>query len=249
MENRLAKFLGGFQQSRSREYLLTTRLVHDLGIAAAVSGYDLLVYLPTVDADGFDVIFDDRDRLVAMQLKSRVAHGRTAGWKIRRSLLRPRPEDTDIFGFGSLSSGAGRGGGVILTTATAVGETVEVAYSYTDLVVLSALWSNIVERPNPQRRRLSRLRRELESESTGSVEIPRSAFVKAGTPTQLLALAGLHSCIESAWRSRMLDLLRHENLKAELPVPARSLRRQVALDLEKLTRPPTTDIQVCSRDA
>jgi len=136
-----------------------------------------------------------------------------------------------------LSSLAGRGGGVILTTATAVGETVEVAYSYTDLVVLSALWSNIVERPEAQRRRLSVLRRELESETTGSVEIPRSAFVRAGTPVQLLALAGLHSSIDSAWRSKMLDLLRHENLKAELPAPARSLRRQIAMDLDKLARP------------
>ncbi|HEX7333008.1 MAG TPA: hypothetical protein VF290_16010 [Pyrinomonadaceae bacterium] len=61
---------------RSREYLLTTRLVHDLGVAAAALGYDLLVYLPTVDSDGFDVIFRDRDRVVAMQLKLVVAEGK-----------------------------------------------------------------------------------------------------------------------------------------------------------------------------
>jgi hypothetical protein len=30
--------------------------VHDLTVASAASGYNLLVYLPTVDADGFDVI-------------------------------------------------------------------------------------------------------------------------------------------------------------------------------------------------
>src|SRR5678815_4264887 len=118
-----------FQRSRSREYLLTTRLVHDLGVAAAASGYDLLVYLPTVDADGFDVIFDDRDRLVAMQLKSIVADGKAADWKIRRSLVRPRVEDADVFGFKSPRSGVGRGGGVILSTATAVGEGIEVVYS------------------------------------------------------------------------------------------------------------------------
>ena len=67
MKNCLKTFLSAYERSRSREYLLTTRLMHDLGVAAAVSGYDLLVYLPTVDADGFDVIFDDRERLVAMQ--------------------------------------------------------------------------------------------------------------------------------------------------------------------------------------
>jgi hypothetical protein len=53
----LETFLAGFERSRSREYVLTTRLVHDVTVAAAASGYDLLVYLPTVDADGFDVIF------------------------------------------------------------------------------------------------------------------------------------------------------------------------------------------------
>src|SRR6185295_11252771 len=140
----------------------------------AASGYDLLVYLPTVDADGFDVIFDDRDRLVAMQLKSIVADGRAADWKIRRSLLRPRAEDADVFGFKSPRSGAGRGGGVILSTATAVGEGIEVVYSYTDMFVLSVLWSNILKKRKPQQQRLLRLRAELQAESTGLVEIPRS---------------------------------------------------------------------------
>jgi hypothetical protein len=236
MENQLHDFIGGYRQSHSREYLLTIRLVHDLGVAAAVSGYDLLVYLPTVDSDGFDVIFDDRNRLVAMQLKSRVARGGTAGWKIRRSLLRPRPEDADLFGLEFSGSAAGRGGGVILTTATAVGERVDVAYSYTDMVVLSALWSNIVEKPNAQRMRLSRLRRELVSTDSGSVEIPRSAFLKAGSPSQLLALAGLHSNMKSEWRTHMIELLRHENLKARLPEPAKVLRHKISVALDELGR-------------
>jgi hypothetical protein len=235
MTNCLKTFLSTFQRSRSREYLLTTRLVHDLGVAAAASGYDLLVYLPTVDADGFDVIFDDRDRLVAMQLKSIVADGRAADWKIRRSLLRPRAEDADVFGFKSPQSGAGRGGGVILSTATAVGEGIEVVYSYTDMFVLSVLWSNIVKKPKPQQQRLLRLRTDLQAESTGVVEIPRSAFLKAGTPIKLLALAGLRSCINSTWRSKMLALLRYENLNGKPSVDAEFLRDQIAKELNVLS--------------
>jgi hypothetical protein len=235
MTNCLKTFLSTFQRSRSREYLLTTRLVHDLGVAAAASGYDLLVYLPTVDADGFDVIFDDRDRLVAMQLKSIVADGRAADWKIRRSLLRPRAEDADVFGFKSPRGGAGRGGGVILSTATAVGEGIEVVYSYTDMFVLSVLWSNIVKKPKPQQQRLLRLRKNLQAESTGVVEIPRSAFLKAGTPIKLLALAGLRSCINSTWRSKMLALLRYENLDEKLSADVESLRDQIASELNVLT--------------
>ena len=235
MSNCLKTFLSTFERSRSREYLLTTRLVHDLGVAAAASGYDLLVYLPTVDADGFDVIFDDRDRLVAMQLKSMVAEGKAADWKIRRSLLRPRAEDADIFGFKSPLSDAGRGGGVILSTAAAVGEGIEVVYSYTDMFVLSVLWSNIVKKPKLQQQRLLRLRTELQAESTGFVEIPRSAFLKAGTPIKLLALAGLRSCINSTWRSKTLALLRHENLDGKLSADIRSLRDQIATELSALS--------------
>lgn len=239
MKNCLKTFLSAYERSRSREYLLTTRLVHDLGVAAAVSGYDLLVYLPTVDADGFDVIFDDRERLVAMQLKSMVAKGKAADWKIRRSLLRPRAEDADIFGFTTPRSGAGRGGGVILTTATAVGEEIEVVYSYTDMFVLSALWSNIVPRQTPRRRRLLRLKMELESESTGFVAIPRSAFLKAGTPTKLLALAGLRSCMNSEWRSKMLALLQYENRPGRVSVDVESLRDQIGSELNELSETDT----------
>jgi len=234
IEDHLRNFIGGYRQSRSREYLLTIRLVHDLGVAAAACGYELLVYLPTVDCDGFDVIFDDRKRLVAMQLKSRVARGGTAGWKIRRSLLRPRPEEADLFGPEFSGGAAGRGGGVILTTATAVGETVDVTYSYTDMVVLSALWSNIVERKNAERLRLSRLRCELASTDSGSVEIPRSPFLKAGSPIQLLALAGLQSNINSEWRTHMLELLRHEHQKARLSTPVKVLRQKISVALDGL---------------
>jgi hypothetical protein len=234
IEDHLRNFIGGYRQSRSREYLLTIRLVHDLGVAAAACGYELLVYLPTVDSDGFDVIFDDRKRLVAMQLKSRVARGGTAGWKIRRSLLRPRAEEADLFGPEFSGGAAGRGGGVILTTATAVGETVDVTYSYTDMVVLSALWSNIVERRGAERLRLSRLRCELASTDSGSVEIPRSAFLKAGSPIQLLALAGLQSNINSEWRTHRLELLRHEHQKARLSAPVKVLRQKISVALDGL---------------
>jgi len=233
--DRLTVFLGGFQDSRNREYVLTTRLVHDLSVAAAASGYSLLVYLPTVDADGFDVIFDDRDRLVAIQLKSVVAGGRTADWKIRRSLLRPRPEEAAYLGFESSPSGTGRGGGVILTTAAAVGDSVEVRYSYTDIMVLSVLWSGIISRPQPQQDRLRRLRKDLESEVTGSVALPRSSFVPAATPAKLLSLMGLHSHVQSSWRLQLSYLLRHENLREDLPAPVATLRTSIAHEIQQVT--------------
>jgi len=75
VRTKLEMFLSGSHRSTSREYILTTRLIHDLTVAAVARGYDLLVYLPTVDSDGFDVILDDRDRLVPIQVKSIVEGG------------------------------------------------------------------------------------------------------------------------------------------------------------------------------
>lgn len=234
MTDQLDKFFGGFKDSRSREYILTTRLVHDLTLAAAASGYNLLVYLPTVDADGFDVIFDDRDRLVPTQLKSVTRGGKASSWRIRRSLLRPKTEEADLFGFESSPSGTGRGGGVILTTVEAVGESIKVEYRYTDIMVLSALWTGIINRPQPQQDRLRHLRRDLESESTGSVKVPRSAFVHAATPAKLLAIMGLHSHVQSNWRSHMSCLLKHTNLQGELSAPAAVLEQRIADEIRAL---------------
>jgi hypothetical protein len=130
----LQEFLSDPGRSRSREYILTTRLASDLTVAAAARGYNLLVYLPTVDSDGFDVILDDGYRVMPIQLKSVVKKGKASDWSVHRTLLRPKPETCGLYGFELSSAGVGRGGGVILTTVEAVGEaTADVAYSYTTL--------------------------------------------------------------------------------------------------------------------
>ena len=248
MPDSLQKFLSGSDRSRSREYVLTTKLVHDLSVAAVSSGYDLLVYLRTVDADGFDVVFDDRDRLVAIQLKSVVGGGKAAGWDIRRSLLRPRLEDAEVFGFASSPTGSGRGGGVILITADGAGGAIQVHYSYTDVVVLSALWEDIVSKPEPQRARLKKLRQELEADTGGSVRVPRSAFLPAATPEQLLALAGLRSSVDNSWRFQTIALLKHLHLKGALPRPDADLRRMIREQLVDFgTVPANTRLQPTAR--
>jgi len=233
----LEQFLAAPSNSRSREYVLTTRLVHDLTVAAAARGYDLLVYLPTVDSDGFDVIFDDRDRLVPIQLKSVIKGGKASGWDVHRTLIRPEPEEVDLYGFEPSPSGAGRGGGVIVTTVKAVGSTVNVSYAYTDIDILSVLWSGILSRPGPQIERLRRLKREIESDVSGDVELPRSAFLTAASPEHLLALVGLHSRVQTQWRFRLRALLRNEHLGVELTAPASLLRATVAKELTALCGP------------
>jgi len=236
--NQLRSFLSDPKRSSSREYILTTRLIHDLTVAAAARGYDLLVYLPTVDADGFDVILDDRDRLVPVQLKAMVMGGTSADWAIRRTLIRPKLEDADAYGFESSPTGVGRGGGVILTMAGTTDEsTVDVRYAYTDIDVLSAMWLNIIPPAPSSQKRLRRLRSELESDHKGDVRLPRSAFLRAPSPDHLLALAGLHSQADRPWRLQLRKLLRKLYLRVETPIPEEVLRRNIRKYLEDLSTP------------
>ena len=88
-ESSLTSFLRAEKNSKSREFLLTSRVIHDLMVAAAARGYDLLVYVPTVDSDGFDLILDDRDTFLPLQLKSVISDGKATEWAIHRKLLRP----------------------------------------------------------------------------------------------------------------------------------------------------------------
>lgn len=234
---KLQMFLADPGRSSSREYILATRLIHDLTVAAAGWGYDLLVYLPTVDSDGFDVILDDRDRLVPIQLKSIVEGGKASEWKIRRKLIRPEPDAAELYGFESSPTGVGRGGGVILTTVAAAGEArVDVRYAYTDMDVLSAMWLDVFPRTGAQKARLQKLRAELQSEPGGSVALPRSAFLHAASTEHLLSLCGLQSRVDQPWRMHLRNLLGQLYLRRTSPVPVDTLRVNIRRHLEGLSR-------------
>lgn len=236
----LQTFLSDPGRSKSREYVLTTRLVFDLTVAAAAGGYNLLVYLPTVDCDGVDVIFDDGYRVVPIQLKSIVKGGKASDWSVHRTLLRPKPEATELYGFET--SPTGRGGGVILTTVEAVDEaTLDVAYAYTDIDVLSAIWFGILDCPDPQNKRLQQLRKELQSDPKGSVDLPRSAFLRARSPQHLLAVMGLTSCFERSWRLDLQSLLaqlhpHRQPTQARQAVSEKAHRENIRKDLLELSR-------------
>lgn len=217
-ESHLDGFLSDPRRSRSREYILTTQLVCDLSVAAAARGYDLLVYLPTVDSDGFDVILDDRDRLVPIQLKSMVKKGKASKWDVHRTLIRPEVGAAELYGFEPSPTGVGRQGGVILTKVETAGESkLQVSYAYTDIDVLSALWLGILPRASTQKKRLRRLRIDLEREPGGTVELPTSAFLTVPSPDHLLALMGLHSRMDRPWRLQLQALLRQQHLPHDLP--------------------------------
>ena len=100
---------------------------------------------------------------------------------------------------------------------------------------MSALWLGLIRRPAPQKQRLERLRNELLKGSSAVVKLPRSAFVSAASPEHLLALAGLHSRVDTAWRLQLRSLLRHLYLHGEIPATQDVLRKSIMEGIAKLT--------------
>jgi hypothetical protein len=240
-------------RSRHREYLLTTQFVRDAVFAAGKAGYDLLVYLPTVDSDGFDVILDDRYHLMPLQLKSSIEGGKVNGWAVHKTLLRPDPDDADLYGLDPDAAERGRAGGVVLIRAAVVQGELAVRYAYSDIDVLAAMWYEVWPLPVAQRKRVDRIRDELSDSATDKIVLPRSAFLLVDTPSQLLALAGLTSALEENWRSTLRMALRSRNraipygdldpaktnyarFEIERLVAASSLRREPRTNRERLRK-------------
>jgi hypothetical protein len=71
-----------------KRILLGHGLVRDLKVAAALRGYDLRIFVPDVDREGYDIVLDDGDDIMKFQVKS-IYDSSTSSWKIQKGLLRP----------------------------------------------------------------------------------------------------------------------------------------------------------------
>ena len=226
-------------RSCHREYLLTTRFISDVVLAAGHAGYDLLIYLPTVDSDGFDIILDDRHRLVPLQLKSAVAGGKAAFWSVHKTLLWPDVDDADLYGLDQNWSQHGRSGGVVLVRAAVRDGELTPHYAYTDINVLAALWYEVWPLPVAQRKGIDRLQAELSDDSKLKIDLPRSAFLPVATTDHLLALAGLTANVEDDWRSSLRTALRSRKNGVPYGDLDPDLRRWAYRDLQRLVCKPT----------
>ncbi|MBL8307751.1 MAG: hypothetical protein JNM33_13720 [Rubrivivax sp.] len=231
----LHTFLQAEANSRAREFMLTSRVAHDLTIAAATRGYALLVYYPTVDSDGFDLIVDDRDKVCMLQLKSFLAGGMATRWAIHRKLLRPSLLEIEWFGFEPSAVGEGRGGGVLLIEADVKDSTVDLKYRYTDLSILTAFWMGLIPLHGNSVKAIDALRNQLAAEPGGKIDIPKTAFLEARSPEHLLALMGLHSRYShSVWPGLLIQLARHEYEGEPLVASKDTTRELISEELKKL---------------
>lgn len=201
------------------------RLCHDLQLAAARRGYYLNTYFDDVDHDGFDVIYDDRDTLKKMQVKSVFSASDTQQWNIRKGMLRPPFELIERIGYEPSASGEGNGGGVILQEfdVSADGRVLEVRYLYTDVFVIEAFRHGVVSRSDGRSRKAvdEFLKRMTEGVGSDTVTVPRAMFLRARGTDELLALAGLHSRSDSGWKHQVIVIANnsapHTDRKLEIP--------------------------------
>lgn len=207
-ESRLASFLTAPENTHSREVLLRHLLVYDLRRAAACAGYDLHVFVPEVDHEGFDLVLNDGDTTARVQLKSTVDAPTTRYWKVQKGHFRSSPELCERLGFVPDLAGLGQGGGVIILDARTKDTALDVHYRYTDVWVLSAMYHQVIAADDqPKQPVLQKLWRELgDGRRRDTVNLPRSLFLRARDAETLLALIGLHSRYGSNWRWRLLDV-------------------------------------------
>lgn len=196
--------------SRSREHMFTCRIQYDLMEAAARGGYALRTYLPSVDRDGFDIIFDDRKTLIPTQLKTNAS--KTNNWKISRKFFRPTLENMPAYRLQSPAYGEGFGGGVIIIAIENINDSIKIEYSYCDFLILHLFHYKILDSSPKNSRSIENTIYSTIADTDGNFSLPRIAFIPAKTPQHLLSLMGLQSKINNFWRHEFLDFLRIKNI-------------------------------------
>lgn len=233
----LENFLFAAKNSHAKESLINNRLLFDLKLAAAKRGYFLNAYAPEVDQDGFDVIFDDQDRLAKIQLKTVMKGASTATWKIHKRLLRPTLHTHHEYGFEASPEGCGYEGGIVLMEVDA-SSGFNIKYFYTDITILCAFRDKILRVKNPPTTKvIERVFRELhKGGGSEKIGVPKSMFLAAHDPASLLALMGLHNSVSGGyWKYHLMCLIEPAWTDDKLPASATNLIDCINNELLKLS--------------
>lgn len=221
-KTRLENYLFSPQNSHAKESLINNKLIFDLKLAAARHEYFLNVYTPEVDKDGFDIIFDDQNKLAKVQLKTVMAKANTKSWEIHKALLRPDARICEDLGFESSPTGTGYQGGVILIeVADTELKKFEVTYYYTDIIFICGLRDEIIRSIDPpSEKALKTFVEKIEKGiSHEKITLYKNMFLQAKSPESLLALMGMHSTENVQGFRFHIQQLVDSQIKKDLPCP------------------------------
>lgn len=191
--------------------MLTCKLQYDLLEAASNRGYPLQIYLPTVDRDGFDIIFSDAQTLTPVQIKSTASKKST--WLIHRNFFRPKYYDFSSYKLFSSSHESGMGGGVVLIDITKRQDALSLSYRYSDYLIVRLLASGYFKYAKTRVKAARAAIKEMTSDIDGTFSLKRACFLGAPSSNHLLSLMGLHSTVNMQWRHEWLDYLNAVNDK------------------------------------
>lgn len=232
MNSGLLKFFKDSNNSVSRENIFNHLLCYDLKIAAARRGYDLQIYQPDVDRDGFDLILDDRDTMLPIQVKT--VFGKTRVWEIKKRLLRPKWYLCEQLGFETSPYGVGLNGGILLIDIkVATDEAIAVDYFYTDVFIMRIMQLGIIQKING----ISQFWKDLVTGlGDDKVEVKKAFFLKAKGHEQLLELMGLHSNFLSSHQDYILKFYERQSNKELMIKYQKTLAEEIRKSLLELVK-------------
>ena len=207
----LEEFLNEKSHLHAREELLNYRLLFDLKFAAMRVGYHLLTYYSDVDHDGFDVIFDDRQTVRKIQLKTVSKVSTTPNWQIHRSIIRPTSDNWERLGFThhgfANDTDAGVEGGFVLMEYDAAKSGLPVVYWYTDIYVITAIYLGHIKRSQATKTAAKNFRKNLvRKKRTDKISISKSFMVKVKSPHNLLSMLALFNDDKNNWQNRIVTV-------------------------------------------
>lgn len=199
------------ENSLAREATLTPRLIFDLKSAAAESDYELRIFTPDVDRDGYDVVLDDGDNTRMIQLKSRAIDASTLNWGIHKRLLRPVKYWCEPLGHAPSPETVGLGGAVVLVEIScSSGQSPQVTYRFTDFPLIATFEAKLIQKGKGKLSsdKLQDFWRNLFSgPRTEKITVPMSYFIRAKGPGELLALLCLHNRFNEFWSEYFREYL------------------------------------------
>jgi len=216
MKNELLMFFKDSRNSVSREKILNLKLIYDLKVAAAIRNYDLRVFIPDVDREGYDLILDDGDDIRKYQIKS-IVSAKTSSWDINKNLFRLPYYMIEKFNLTQSPETSGIGGGFVLIQADIRDSDIIFTYFYTDIYLILAMKYGLLKKSRlPSLNDVNKLlfSNIFSGRGKDKVKLTKSFLVKAKGKEELLALMGMHSRFEGKyWINNFIGYLNDSKSK------------------------------------